>query len=402
MVARLRCPQSFEGPQFISTVATGSAPFVVASTTLVANLNADKLDGYEASEFILAAGMTLSAGKVVYAGAGNTLKTETGFEYNETTDTLSVKVINATDGSSVFHSGTSNAFALRVTSIVNGVARFAVGATGADADVAGRFDIAWQDNIPRAQMNAYKNGSFCEVVFDGSPIKFNTLSGADVEFGGNIVCTQFKVFPQWGAMVLGNGISANDPDLVFAVATGKSGYFEFREGPDSSWPNRRWLIGMNSVKKCFFQAYDDAGSVIDDALVIDRESYVGGGLAVLKRTLVIDGNAGDEGGEFRLKAPSTNTTLNGGYIVFDLWQDHLRMFEMGSPYRGVFVDLTECASQSKLLHNGLTSIEMPSTFELFFGASGTNGTISIKRDGDDLVVYRREGGIYVEKNRITA
>ncbi len=37
-------------------VATGTAPLVVASTTLVANLNADKLDGYEASELLALAG----------------------------------------------------------------------------------------------------------------------------------------------------------------------------------------------------------------------------------------------------------------------------------------------------------------------------------------------------------
>ena len=36
--------------QITSTVTTGTAPLVVASTTVVSNLNADKLDGYDASE----------------------------------------------------------------------------------------------------------------------------------------------------------------------------------------------------------------------------------------------------------------------------------------------------------------------------------------------------------------
>jgi len=39
--------------QLISTVATGTAPFSVASTTLVTNLNADRLDGQHASAFSL-------------------------------------------------------------------------------------------------------------------------------------------------------------------------------------------------------------------------------------------------------------------------------------------------------------------------------------------------------------
>jgi len=43
------------GTQFISDIATGTAPFVVASTTVVTNLNADQLDGNEATAFATAA-----------------------------------------------------------------------------------------------------------------------------------------------------------------------------------------------------------------------------------------------------------------------------------------------------------------------------------------------------------
>ncbi|OPZ34477.1 MAG: hypothetical protein BWY96_03117 [Spirochaetes bacterium ADurb.BinA120] len=43
-----------EGTQLKSTVATGTPPLVVASETMVANLNADLLDGYEAAAFALA------------------------------------------------------------------------------------------------------------------------------------------------------------------------------------------------------------------------------------------------------------------------------------------------------------------------------------------------------------
>lgn len=44
-------PYSITALRFISDVATGTAPFTVASTTLVSNLNADLLDGNEASAF---------------------------------------------------------------------------------------------------------------------------------------------------------------------------------------------------------------------------------------------------------------------------------------------------------------------------------------------------------------
>ncbi len=45
---------------FQSDIATGTAPFTVASTTVVTNLNADKLDGYDASAFLLLAGGTMA------------------------------------------------------------------------------------------------------------------------------------------------------------------------------------------------------------------------------------------------------------------------------------------------------------------------------------------------------
>ena len=47
---------TIQGTRFISTVATGTAPFTVASSTMVTNLNADLLDGYHASSFAMASG----------------------------------------------------------------------------------------------------------------------------------------------------------------------------------------------------------------------------------------------------------------------------------------------------------------------------------------------------------
>ncbi|MGH2795416.1 MAG: hypothetical protein ACRDKG_14055 [Actinomycetota bacterium] len=41
-------------PQLVSTVADGTAPLEVTSGTLVTNLNADKLDGHDATDFVLA------------------------------------------------------------------------------------------------------------------------------------------------------------------------------------------------------------------------------------------------------------------------------------------------------------------------------------------------------------
>lgn len=63
----------FKATQYQSTVTTGTAPFTVASTTVVANLNADKLDGKDATDFAPCTQATLTAGASValdFAAAG--------------------------------------------------------------------------------------------------------------------------------------------------------------------------------------------------------------------------------------------------------------------------------------------------------------------------------------------
>lgn len=89
---------AFSAPNFISTVATGTAPLTVTSTTLVTNLNADYLDGNHASAFALSSsigngsfGVSIGA-----AGATNTTVTwgtATGFTANTSSNfTYDLKV----------------------------------------------------------------------------------------------------------------------------------------------------------------------------------------------------------------------------------------------------------------------------------------------------------------------
>lgn len=69
-----------------STQATGTAPLVVASTTLVSNLNADKLDGLDASAFLrvdqdstLAEGADIAAGTTTGSQIGTAANQKLGF-----------------------------------------------------------------------------------------------------------------------------------------------------------------------------------------------------------------------------------------------------------------------------------------------------------------------------------
>lgn len=55
--------------------------------------------------------------------------------------------------------------------------------------------------------------------------------------------------------------------------------------------------------------------------------------------LVDNGNGADEGGEIRLSAATTNSTLSGP-IVIDIYQNRIRFFENGGTNRGAYIDLT--------------------------------------------------------------
>jgi hypothetical protein len=57
--------------------------------------------------------------------------------------------------------------------------------------------------------------------------------------------------------------------------------------------------------------------------------------------VTIGGVGGDEGGELRLVTAQTNTTLTGGYVSADIYQNRLRFFEGGGNNKGVYVDLSK-------------------------------------------------------------
>jgi hypothetical protein len=89
---------ALSAPTLVSTVATGTAPLTVTSTTLVTNLNADLLDGNHASAFALASSVNNGtfAVSVGTAGATNTTVTwgtSTGFSANTASNlTYDIKV----------------------------------------------------------------------------------------------------------------------------------------------------------------------------------------------------------------------------------------------------------------------------------------------------------------------
>jgi hypothetical protein len=54
-------------------------------------------------------------------------------------------------------------------------------------------------------------------------------------------------------------------------------------------------------------------------------------------------SAGDEGGQLDLATSATNTTLAGGSVAIDVYQNRIRIFETGGTNRGVYIDLANGA-----------------------------------------------------------
>jgi hypothetical protein len=65
------------------------------------------------------------------------------------------------------------------------------------------------------------------------------------------------------------------------------------------------------------------------------------GPTTLSGSVVISAQGGYEGGEIDLSFASSGSTLTGSFVVVDVYQDRLRMFEGGGNARGVYLDLSK-------------------------------------------------------------
>lgn len=61
-------------------------------------------------------------------------------------------------------------------------------------------------------------------------------------------------------------------------------------------------------------------------------------------TLKSTQSSGDEGGQIDLATAVTNTTLVGGSVNLDIYQNKLRIFESGGTNRGVYIDLSSAST----------------------------------------------------------
>lgn len=130
-----------------------------------------------------------------------------------------------------------------------------------------------------------------------------------------------------------------------------------------------------------------------DATLVGANSSTAGLMTASAQTLagdktfngsvLLDNGAADEGGELRLAAAVTNSSLNGP-IAIDIYQNRLRIFETGGSNRGAYIDLTSASTGvgSNLLTGG-SSNTVPTNLSL----SANGSTVSIFSDtGTDVVI----------------
>jgi len=214
--------------QLISTVATGTAPLSVSSTTLVSNLNADLLDGQTGSYYLnynnLTNTPTIGNGALTLAVSGTGLSGSASFTANQTGATTFTVTSNATNANTastiVARDASGNFSAGTITANLTGTATTATYLNTA-------FSSSTADNITTRVNSGFWETSTATIA-EGWPETTNNWY--------HLLCSTHSTTSNYFSMQFAG--SFYDSNSLFYRATTDDG--------NKSW-NRIWHSGNDSL-----------------------------------------------------------------------------------------------------------------------------------------------------------
>ncbi len=189
---------NISGTQLISNIATGTAPLVVSSNTVVSNLNADLLDGFNTSQ-------TATANTVAVRDANGNVSANFFIGNGSQLTGIITSVSNVSNGNSNLNIATANG---NVTVSVSGNANI-VTVTGTGVNIAGTLNATGNANVGNlgtaGLITATGNVSGGNLTTTGSL----SVTGTG-NIGGNLTAANLTVGTGTGGNITGaNLVSAN-------------------------------------------------------------------------------------------------------------------------------------------------------------------------------------------------
>lgn len=166
-----------------STQTTGTAPLTVASTTVVTNLNADKLDGLDAADLI-AKSLVTTKGDIIAASASATVA-RLGVGTNgqvltaDSAQTLGIKWATPSGGGTLFEG-------VAILAPNGNDTTGAVGTSTAAPIPYATAQAAYDDGA-KVMVLMPKNGSYGAITTGGAPLYLTVISYHSPQYGHNIL-----------------------------------------------------------------------------------------------------------------------------------------------------------------------------------------------------------------------
>lgn len=232
--------------RFVSTATTGTAPFAVSSTTVVPNLNADSVDGLQASQFLRSDANDSASGVITFENGNTTYGTATAISAEFGVNTSSAGAIK-------FHGITPSSFGLiqqttenlHIDCVGGGLylnyydGNFVIFGSGSGSTVAvmGPDGDLWKgssdntgDKYWHAGNDGPGSGLDADTVDGLNPSSSNTAStivsrDASGNFSaGTITATSYNVGTDVGISTTRTTVATTSPTTIdsFAVATYRS------------------------------------------------------------------------------------------------------------------------------------------------------------------------------------